>query len=133
MCGLQKALAKTKALRFGSLWVRLGMAGSRQVSKRVGQKGRQWRRSLSSTYRTTSGGKGNGSLRKTLERLSSSVSRRANLPDHDTCDVPAHEISSVRQVDALPTFAVKRLKMISEISRLLVNESEGLTLPAVLG
>src|SRR5215471_4272938 len=60
------------------------MAGSRQVSKRVGQKGRQWRRSLSSTYRATSGGRGNGSLRKTVERLSSSISRRENLPDRNS-------------------------------------------------
>jgi len=39
MCGLQVALAKTKALRFCSVSVWLGMAGSRKVNRRVGQKG----------------------------------------------------------------------------------------------
>jgi len=41
MCSLQGALAKTKALRFCSLSVRLGMAGSCEVNRRVRQKGRQ--------------------------------------------------------------------------------------------
>ena len=39
MCGLQNALAKITALRFCSLSVWLGMAGSRELSKPVGQKG----------------------------------------------------------------------------------------------
>jgi hypothetical protein len=81
MCGLQGAVAKTATMRFCSLSVRVGMVGSRGVSKKSGRRGRQWRRSSSSIYRTTSRGKRNGSLRKTVGRLSSSVSRRENLPD----------------------------------------------------
>jgi len=41
MCGLQSALAKITALRFCSLSVRLGMAGSRDLSNES-DKGCMW-------------------------------------------------------------------------------------------
>jgi len=47
------------------------------------QKEQQWPRSLSFTYRATSGGTRNGSLRKAVGRSSSSVCRRENLLDRE--------------------------------------------------
>ena len=39
LCGVQGALAKIAALRFSALYVRLGVAGSRAIRNRAGQKG----------------------------------------------------------------------------------------------
>jgi len=58
--------------------------GHAQWADEAGIRGRQWRRSLSSTYWVTSGRMGNGSLRTTVGRLSSSVCRRKNPPDRDS-------------------------------------------------
>lgn len=39
LCGVQGALTKTSAMRFRPLPVRVGMAGSRGITKQAGEKG----------------------------------------------------------------------------------------------